>query len=187
MNMNMQRINAIDPQTATGTAKTLLDGVQRKLSFVPNLMRTLAVSPATLDAYLSFNDRLSHGILSPKLREELALTIAHSNSCEYCLAAHTAIGGMLGLTPSQLEAAYTADSTDPRIAAALHFAQQVVQNQGHVSDEDVAEVRQAGYGDAEIAEIVGHVALNVLTNYFNTVAQTVVDFPKTGKLVPPRS
>jgi len=113
--------------------------------------------------------------------------VAYSNSCEYCLAAHTAIGGMLGLTPSQLEAAYTADSTDPRIAAALHFAQQVVQNQGHVSDEDVAEVRQAGYGDAEIAEIVGHVALNVLTNYFNTVAQTEVDFPRTGKLVPARS
>jgi alkylhydroperoxidase family enzyme len=94
---------------------------------------------------------------------------------------------MLGLTPAQLEAAYTADSTDPQIAAALHFAQQLVQNQGHVSDEEVAKVRQAGYGDAEIAEIVGHVALNVFTNYFNTVAQTDVDFPKTGKSVPPRS
>lgn len=187
MGMSMQRIHGIDPQTATGAAKTLLDGVQHKLGFVPNLMRTLAVSPATLDAYLSFNDRLSHGILSPKLREQLALTVAYSNSCEYCLAAHTAIGGMLGLTPSQLEAAYTADSTDPAIAAALHFAQQVVRNQGRVSDEDVAEVRQAGYGDAEIAEIVGHVALNILTNYFNAVARTVVDFPKTGKLVSSRS
>jgi len=183
----MQRILSIDPQSATGTVKSLLDGVQHKLGFVPNLMRTLAVSPAALDAYLSFNDRLSHGVLSPKLREQIALTVAYSDSCQYCLAAHTAIGGMLGLTPSQLEAAYTADSTDPQIAAALHFAQQVVQNQGHVSDEDVAEVRQAGYGDAEIAEIVGHVALNVLTNYFNTVAQTEVDFPRTGKSVPARS
>ena len=85
------------------------------------------------------------------------------------------------------KAAYTADSTDPRIAAALHFAQQVVQNQGHVSDEGVAEVRQAGYGDAEIAEFIRHVALNVFTNYFNSVAQTEVDFPRTGKLVPARS
>ena len=183
----MQRINAIDPQTAAGTAKTLLDGVQKKLGFVPNLMSTLAVSPATLDAYLGFNDRLGHGILRPKLREQPALTMAYSNSCQYCLTAHTAIGGMLGLMPSQLEAAYTADFTDPRIAAALHFAQQVVQNQGHVSDDEVAKVRQAGYGDAEIAEIVGHVALNVFTNYFNTVAQTEVDFPRTGKLVPARS
>jgi len=75
----------------------------------------------------------------------------------------------------------------PDRRGALHFAQQLVQNQGHVSDEEVAKVRQAGYGDAEIAEIVGHVALNVFTNYFNTVAQTEVDFPKTGKSVAPRS
>src|SRR5262245_59523129 len=168
--MTMQRIKAVDPKAATGTAKTLLDGVQQKLGFVPNLMRTVAVSPATLDAYLTFGDRLSHGILSPKLREQLAVTVAYSNSCEYCLAAHTAIGGMPGLSPAQLEAAYTADSTDPKIAAALHFAQEVVQNQGHVSDEEIAKVREAGYGDAEIAEIVGHVALNVFTNYFNTIA-----------------
>jgi alkylhydroperoxidase family enzyme len=94
---------------------------------------------------------------------------------------------MLGLTPAQLEAAYTADSTDPQIAAALHFAQQLVQNQGHVSDQEVAKIRQAGYSDAEIAEIVGHVALNLFTNYFNTVAQTDVDFPKTGKSVAVRS
>src|SRR6516225_2638463 len=182
--MTMPRINAVDPQVATGAAKTLLDAVQKKIGFVPNLMRTLAVSPATLDAYLSFGDRLSHGILSPKLREQLAVTVAYSNSCEYCLAAHTAIGGLLGLTPSQLEAAYTADSTDPQIAAALHFAQELVRNQGHVSDEELAKVRQAGYSDAEIAEIVGHVALNVFTNYFNTIAQTDVDFPKTRKSVP---
>ena len=183
----MQRINAIDPKTATGTAKPLLDGVQSKLGFVPNLMRTLAVSPATLDAYLSFGDRMSHGILSPKVREQLAVTVAYSNSCQYCLAAHTAIGGMLGLTPAELEAAYTADSADPQVAAALNFAQQLVQNQGHVSDDEVAKVRDAGYSDAEIAEIVGHVALNVFTNYFNTVAQTDVDFPKMSKLVAARS
>jgi uncharacterized peroxidase-related enzyme len=183
----MSRIAAIDPQVATGTAKTLLDAVQQKLGFVPNLMRTLAVSPATLDAYLSFSDRLSKGVLSGKLREQLALTVAYSNSCEYCLAAHTAIGGMLGLSADQIDAAYTADSTDPQIATALRFAQQLVQNQGQVRDEEVDELRQAGFGDAEIAEIVGHVALNVFTNYFNTVAQTTVDFPKTRKSVAARS
>ena len=84
MGVDMQRINAIDPQTATGTAKTLLDGVQRKLGFVPNFMSTLAVSPATRDAYLSFNDRLSHGILSPKLREQLALTVAAAKRSTSC-------------------------------------------------------------------------------------------------------
>jgi AhpD family alkylhydroperoxidase len=115
------------------------------------------------------------------------VAVAYSNSCQYCLAAHTAIGGMLGLSPSQLEAAYTADSTDPQIAAALHFAQQLVQNQGYVSDEEVAKVRQAGYGNAEIPETVGHLALNVFTNYFNTIAQTDLDFPRTARSVPRRS
>jgi uncharacterized peroxidase-related enzyme len=179
----MQRIDAIDPDTTIGAVKILLDGVKRKLGFVPNLMRTLAASPATLDAFLNLSDRLGRGILGPKLREQIALTVAYSNSCRYCLAAHTAIGGRLGLTPAQLEAAYTADSTDPRIAAVLHFAQQLVEHKGHLSDEEVAKVRAAGYGDAEIAEIVGQVALCIFANYFNTVAQTDVDFPKTFKSV----
>ena len=179
----MSRIQAIAPDQATGAAKDLLAAVQHKLGFVPNLMRTLAASPAALDAYLTFSDRLSKGVLSPKLREQLALTVAYSNSCEYCLAAHTAIGGLLGMSADDLEAAYTADSTDPQVAVALRFAQQLVENRGQVSDEAVSELRQAGYGDAEIAEIVGHVALNVFTNYFNTVAQTEVDFPKPRKSV----
>ena len=180
----MSRIKAIDPQQATGAAKTLLAAVQQKLGFVPNLMRTLAASPAALDAYLTFSDRLSNGVLSGKLREQLALTVAYSNSCEYCLAAHTAIGGLLGMSADDLEAAYTADATDAQVAAALRFAQQLVENRGQVTDDEVAELRRAGYGDAEIAEIVGHVALNVFTNYFNTVAQTAVDFPKPQKSVP---
>ena len=115
----MSRIPAVDPNQATGSTKTLLDAVQQKLGFVPNLMRTVAVSPAALDAYLSFSDRLSKGVLSDKLREQLALTVAYTNSCEYCLAAHTAIGGLLGLSQDQVEAAYTADSTDPQVAVAL--------------------------------------------------------------------
>jgi AhpD family alkylhydroperoxidase len=79
-----------------------------------------------LGTCLSFNDRLSHGILSPMLHEQLALAVAYTKSCDYCLAAHSAIGGMLGLTTSQLEAAHTGVSTDPKLAAAPGFAQQVV-------------------------------------------------------------
>jgi uncharacterized peroxidase-related enzyme len=179
----MSRIPTIDPNQATGSAGTLLDAVQQQLGSVPNLMRALAVSPAAFDAYLSFSDRLSKGVLSGKLREQLALTVAFTNSCEYCLAAHTAIGSLLGLSQDQVEGAYTADSTDPQIAAALRFAQQLVQNHGRVSDEEVAELRQAGYGNAEIAELFGPVALNVFTNDFNTVAQTEVDFPRPRKRV----
>ena len=43
---------------------------------------------------------------------------------------------------------------------------------------------QAGYSDAEITEIVSHVALNIFTNYFNHVARTEVDFPKVAVELP---
>jgi len=46
-----------------------------------------------------------------------------------------------------------------------------------VSDADVNSAKAAGLSEGEIAEIVGHVALNVLTNYFNNTANTVIDFP----------
>jgi AhpD family alkylhydroperoxidase len=90
----MQRISAIDPAQATGKSKQLLDGVQAKLGMTPNLMKTLATSPAALEAYLHFGAALGTGSLDAKFREQIALTVAQANSCEYCLSAHSAIGKM---------------------------------------------------------------------------------------------
>lgn len=173
----MSRINAINPAEATGKAKQLLDGVQAKLGITPNLMRGLANAPAALEGYLSFGGALGHGVLSAKFREQLALTVAQANSCEYCLSAHTAIGGMVGLGADEIAKSREAQSADEKQNAGLQFAQKVVVARGEVSDEDLAAVRAAGYSEAEIVEIIGHVALNIFTNYFNHVAQTVVDFP----------
>jgi uncharacterized peroxidase-related enzyme len=176
----MPRLNAIDPNEATGKAKELLDGVKTKLGMVPNLMRTFANSPAVLEAYLGFSGALGGGLLNAKLREQIALTVADANSCEYCLSAHTAIGKMVGLDAEQLVSSRRAASSDPKVEAALKFAHQIVVKRGEVLDSEVAAVRAAGYNDGEIAEIVANVALNIFTNYFNHVAQTVVDFPKVA-------
>lgn len=48
---------------------------------------------------------------------------------------------------------------------------------GHVTDADIKAVKDAGYNDAQLIEIVLHVALNTLTNYVNEVAKTEIDFP----------
>ncbi|MFN0123455.1 MAG: carboxymuconolactone decarboxylase family protein [Blastocatellia bacterium] len=176
----MPRLNAIDPKEATGKAKELLDGVKAKIGMVPNLMRTFANSPAALEAYLNFSGALGAGSLDAKLREQIALTVAGANSCEYCLSAHTAIGKMAGLNENELVASRHAGSSDPKVDAALKFAHQIVVKRGEVLDTDVQAVRAAGYGDGEITEIVANVALNIFTNYFNHVAQTVVDFPKVA-------
>jgi uncharacterized peroxidase-related enzyme len=174
----MPRINPVDPNTATGKQKELLDGVKAKLGRVPNLMKTIATSPAVLEAYLNFSGSLADGLLDAKLREQIALTVAEANACEYCLSAHTAIGKMVGLDESEIVSGRRATSADARTNAALTFAYQIVVKRGQVDDTDVQAARTAGFSDGEITEIVANVTLNILTNYFNHVAQTVVDFSK---------
>ena len=176
------RIPALDPLHATGQTAELFTAVKAKLGVVPNLMRTFGQSPATLDAYLSFSGKLAAGVLPAKVREQIALTVAEANACDYCLAAHSLIGKGAGLSPDAITAARRVAATEPKADALLKFAAAVVESRGLVSDNAIATVRAAGANDAEIIETVAHVALNILTNYTNHVAQTVVDFPKAAAL-----
>lgn len=174
----MARINPVDTDTATGTTKTLLNQIHQKLGFVPNMMRTMSVSPAVLGGYLGLSGALAGGQLSPKLREQLALVVGEANGCQYCVSAHSAIGKRLGLAEAELSASRDGLSKDRKVEAALAFARTLVERRGDVTAADVARVREAGWSDPEIAEIVAHVALNVFTNYFNLTAGTEIDFPK---------
>jgi AhpD family alkylhydroperoxidase len=116
-------------------------------------------------------------VLDRRFREQIALAVAQANSCEYCLAAHTALGTLAGLTLDEIAQSRASRALDLRRHAGLQFAQTIVVNRGQVSDASVAAVREAGFGDAEITEIVANVVLNIFTNYINHVAQTAVDFP----------
>lgn len=174
----MTRLKAIDPDIATGKAKELLDGVKKKLGITPNLMRTMANSPAVLEGYLNFSGALAGGSISAKLREQIALTVGESNQCQYCVSAHTAIGKMVGLNDDDIEESRNSTSSDRKTEAALRFAKKIVLARGELKDEEINLVRQAGYTDGEIAEIIGNVALNIFTNYFNHIAQTEIDFPR---------
>ena len=176
----MQRITPINPAEATGKAKQLLDAVQAKIGMTPNLMKTLATAPAALEAYLNFSGALASGTLDAKLREQIALTVAQANSCEYCLSAHSAIGKMVGLKPEEIAASREAHSADAKRDAGLQFAQAVVVQRGEISDLDLEKAKSAGFSDGEITEIVANVAVNIFTNYYNHVARTVVDFPRVS-------
>jgi uncharacterized peroxidase-related enzyme len=176
----MSRLSAIDPIVATGKAKDLLTAVHSALGIVPNMTKVMVNSPAVLEGYLGLSGALSHGLLDAKTREQLALVTAQENHCDYCLSAHSAIGKMVGLTPEQIGEARSGHGQDARATAALTFARRVLETRGEISDEDVAAVRVAGFSDGEVAEIIAHVALNVLTNYFNNAAQVEIDFPKVS-------
>ena len=178
----MSRIQPIAPETATGQAKELLGAVKAKMGRAPNLTRGLAHSPAALNAYLQFSGALSAGVLPATVREQIALAVAQTNSCDYCLSAHSAIGKMAGLTGDQILEARRAASEDLATGAILRFTARLVEDRGHVTDADLETLRQAGISDAQITEIVANVALNIFTNYFNHVAETEIDFPKAEVL-----
>ena len=174
----MSRISTVNPETANAAQTKLFDAVQKQVGFVPNLMKTVGHSPAALDGYLSLNGALAAGVLNPQLRERIALFVAEYNGCEYCLAAHTYLGREVAkLDHSEIKAAREGRSEEPQADAALRFTRQVLENKGQVNDVALSDIRAAGFNDAEIIEIVSHIALNILTNYTNNVAQTVVDFP----------
>lgn len=174
----MNRIAQLDPQTTTGPAKALFDGVQGKLGVVPNLIRVLGNAPAALKGYLNFSAALADGSLTPKVREQIALAVAEANHCAYCLSAHSFIGGKLGLTQQDLADARMAAAMDPRTDAILKLAHSIVGQRGELGDAGLKQARQAGLTDGEIVETVAHVALNIFSNYINHVAGTVIDFPE---------
>jgi len=173
----MPRIKPIDPATVAGDTAAHLDTARKMFGATPNLVTTAAHSPAALGAMLSLFANVGKSSLGAKTGELIAITVAQSNGCGYCLAAHTAIGGSLGLSAAALGDARQAKSLDPRTAALLELAVAINQSRGRVSDDTLADARAAGVTDAEIIEVVAHVALNVFTNYVNNVAETTVDFP----------
>lgn len=159
-------------------AQPLLEAVNKQLGVVPNLFRVVANSPAALEGYLGLNSALAKGKLDSKTRERIALAVAELNGCDYCLSAHSYLGKNLAkLEDSEIQANREGGSGDPKADAALRFASKIVINRGQVTDTDLQAVRAAGYDDAQLIEIILHVALNTFTNYVNEVVRTEIDFP----------
>jgi uncharacterized peroxidase-related enzyme len=168
---------------APAASRPLLEAVKKQLGVVPNLFRVVSNSPAALQGYLGLSDALKKGALPAATRERIALAVAEVNGCEYCLSAHTYIGKNLAkLDDAEIVANRKGASKDPRADAAVRFAAKVARERGHVNEDDVRAVKLAGYDDAQVIEIVLHVALNTWTNYLNEVAQTEIDFPKVAPL-----
>ena len=165
-------------EASPAASQPLLEAVKKQLGVVPNLFRLVGNSPAALEGYLGLNGALAKGALEAPTRERIALAVAEVNGCDYCLSAHSYLGKNLAkLSDAEIAANRDGGSADPKADAAVRFAVELVNSRGHVSEADVKAVKQAGYNDAQVIEIVLHVALNTLTNYVNEMAKTEIDFP----------
>ena len=173
----MPTIRPIDSAHATPATVQALEGVRAKLGMVPNMMATMAHAPAVLDGYLRLSGALAAGELGTKRREAIALAVAQANDCGYCLAAHTALGSLAGLSADDQRNARRGDSGDPADAALLRLATRIVQTRGRPDAADIAAFRAQGFSDAALLEVVANVALNIYTNYVNHIADPDIDFP----------
>ena len=171
------RVALVDPKQAHGDAKVALDQIQAAFGATPAMFRAVANSPAAQGAEAAPQALDGGGVIPAKLGEQIAVAIADRNACEYCLAAHTALGRKAGASSDEMAAAQIGESADPKTAAALRFALKVVNERAQVSDADVQSLRDAGFDDGAIVEILAHVALNLFTNYVNVAFAVPVDFP----------
>jgi uncharacterized peroxidase-related enzyme len=173
----MNRIPLIDRNATSTDRKALLDAVHAAFGTTPSMFRAVANSPAALKSMWSAFGALGSGVIAPKLGEQIAVAVADRNACEYCLAAHTALGRKAGASAEEMQLAQAGESADAKTQAALHFALKLVNDRGQVDDSDVKALREVGFGDEEIVEILAHVALNLFTNYVNVAFAVPVDFP----------
>ena len=176
---NQNRIQPVDPDRATGAIKRLFAGVRAKFALVPNLFRVLANAPAALEGLMALSAALARGALDEKTREQLALAIAESNLCAYCLSGHTAMAAKIGLSRVEIDDAIRASAADARTDAILKLARSIVVQRGELTDADLVLARAAGLSDAEIVETVANVALNIFENYMSHVARVPIDFPQS--------
>ena len=173
----MPRINPVSPEHTDAATQATLTAVKGKLGMVPNMFATFARAPATLNGYLALSEALGAGNLTAAQREIVALATGQANTCHYCLSAHTLIGKGAGLSEEAILDARSGRGTDPKNHGIAALAGKIVTQLGVISDDDLAAARNAGLDDGLVLEVVANVALNILTNYTNHIAQTEIDFP----------
>jgi len=174
----MNRVSQLNPFQASGKTASLFGVVKRRTGAAANVDRVLGNSPAVLRGFLSLNQALSSGVLSAKLREQIALAVSEINVCAHCLSAHSLAGKRAGLSAAEISAARFGTGSGEKAEAVLDLVWAIVSEKGQIDNLDIQAARKAGFSDEEIVEVVANIALTLITNYVNHVARMVIDFPE---------
>jgi uncharacterized peroxidase-related enzyme len=173
----MPRITVPTRDEAPAESQPILDTVGKQLGFIPNLHRLMSLSPAALTGLVGLQDPLSK-TLELRTRDAISLAVSEANACNYCLAAHSYRASRFAHeSPEEIALNRQGRSSDPKREAAASFARNLIETRGKVPDSDLASVRQAGFTDGQIIEIIALSAQFLMTNFMNNVADTEIDFP----------
>ena len=178
----MSRISTLQPEKASADAKEIFNQLKAKIGMVPNIFLNMGNSPAVLKGFLNFSEVANQTSLTPKLREQIALVVAQTNHCNYCLSAHTAMAGGIGIPSQEIIQARNGQASDPKTQAILKFAKNVVEKRGNVANQDIAALKAANISDKELVEVIYVIIVNMFTNYFNLITDPKFDFPVAPEL-----
>lgn len=177
----MSRLNNVTPEQATGDLAATYGAIKKQMGGVVNLFQALGNNPSSLTAYLQIGGLLKDSGLSAVELETIALVSAHTNGCDYCESAHSALGKMAGMKPEEILSVRKGEGSDAKSKALVHFVKEAISEKGRVSDATFNSIKSAGFNDSQVTAIFLSVAQNLFTNYFNNFNGTVVDFPKIEK------
>ena len=172
----MSVLSPLTIDSAPVASRAGLDAVRRQLGFIPNLFATFAESPTLLSAYLALDGAFNKGSLSAVERQIVLIAVSAENDCEYCVAAHSTVAGMLRAPETLVRAVREGSSTsDSRIDALVSFVRTVVRSRGEVPDGTVEAFLAHGFTKDQLGEVLVGVGLKTISNYFNALAGTPLD------------
>jgi len=173
----MTRTTILTPEQVPAESKATLDAFTKNIGFTPTMMAAFAQSPIAFNAWAALLGSLSKA-LDVKTRDSIGLAVSEVNGCNYCLGVHSFTAEhMARMSGDDIILARKGHAEDPKRDAAVQFARKVIETRGQVGDADVRAVREAGYTEANVIEIVALVAMYSLTNFFNNVFDPEKDFP----------
>ncbi len=163
-------------ETAPEASKELLNSAQKRLGFVPNLMRVMAEVPVTLEAYQTLMALFEKTSFSPTETEVVTLSVSNTNGCDYCLAAHSTVAAMKKVPADVIKAAATGgDLADAKLDALAKLTRSIVETRGWPEETLLEAFYGQGYTTANYLELLVGVTMKTLSNYVNHQANTPID------------
>ena len=183
----MARLTVNTVETAPEKAKEHIAAVEKANGFIPNLIGVLSNSPHALEMYQEVGKMNSRNSLTAEEIEVVQITAAAHNGCDFCVAGHTKVGTKLKMPENVINALCkrTNIEDNAKYQALAQFTMQLIDNRGQVSDSELQAIKDAGYNDTNILDIVMGVALATLCNYANNVAKTDIN-PELQPFAPKR-
>lgn len=177
----MTTINVPTRDQVSPANQAHFDTLKKGLGMVPNLYATLALSEHALGNYLAFQNAKSS--INGKAREVVNLVVSQVNSCQYCLAAHTVIGGMVGFKPEQiLEIRRGGASFDAKLDALAKLVKNIATERGHADPAHLQAFFDAGWTQENLIDVIVVIGDKTVTNYLHGTTQVPVDFPAAPAL-----